>query len=213
MQKLLRSLCLLAVSLSLMMSATPEVWAKKSSNNSKQKTQTRKGAKKEGAKKADAHKTREAKTHRSRRQRETVAHSREQSSRQRETPRVSPNQSETPLMPNRNSGANSSADQDSQDATQQSAPRAVISSIPVERVAEIQTALIKQGYLDGEATGIYDDNTKAAMKKFQVANNLQASGLPSAHALKKLGVSKRGNSLSQVPVKTKSDTEKEPQQE
>src|SRR5262249_34295554 len=61
-----------------------------------------------------------------------------------------------------------------------------------ERVLEIQKALIKHGYLEGEAaTGVYDETTRQAMKRFQMANNLSATGLPSAHALKKLGVSKR----------------------
>lgn len=87
--------------------------------------------------------------------------------------------------------------------TPQPAPRA--SGIPLERVIEIQNALTKVGYYQGEATGIYDDNTRQAMKQYQQANNLQASGMPSAHALKKLGVAKRKNDDYAVSVKSAKD--------
>lgn len=94
------------------------------------------------------------------------------------------------------------------------APRA--SGIALERVIEIQNALVKAGYYQGEATGVYDETTKQAMKQYQQANNLQASGLPSAHALKKLGVAKRKNDDYAVSVKSakhkdedKSSTDKE----
>jgi hypothetical protein len=85
------------------------------------------------------------------------------------------------------------------------APVPRVSGIPIERVMEIQNALLKVGYYQGEATGIYDDSTKQAMKQYQQANNLQASGLPSAHALKKLGVAKRKNDDYAVQVKSAKD--------
>lgn len=82
------------------------------------------------------------------------------------------------------------------------APTPRASGIPPERVMEIQNALLKVGYYQGEANGVYDENTKQAMKQYQQANNLQASGMPSAHALKKLGVAKRKNDDYAVPVKS-----------
>jgi hypothetical protein len=82
------------------------------------------------------------------------------------------------------------------------APAPRTSGIPPERVIEIQNALLKVGYYQGEATGIYDENTKQAMKQYQQAHQLHASGMPSAHALKKLGVSKRKNDDYAVPVKS-----------
>jgi hypothetical protein len=88
-------------------------------------------------------------------------------------------------------------------------PVARVSGIPPERVMEIQNALLKVGYYQGEATGIYDDSTKQAMKQYQQANNLQASGLPSAHALKKLGVSKRKNDDYAVQVKSAKDKDQD----
>ncbi|HLG15464.1 MAG TPA: peptidoglycan-binding domain-containing protein [Blastocatellia bacterium] len=74
--------------------------------------------------------------------------------------------------------------------------------IPTERVVEIQSALIKLGYLEGPASGQYDASTITAMKEFQSDNGLQRSGLPSAATLKRLGVSKRSNDGYSVPVKS-----------
>ena len=219
MDKIIRLFCSLAILTFLVTTGPSEGFAKRSSSSKspKQKAQARGNAKKSS--KSSRQESRHAKNRRSSRHSSTVAKHREKTAspteRDNDRPRLSASPSATPNQP-RNGDVNSSSDQNSQDASgplAPPAPRAVISSIPTERVAEIQTALIKHGYLEGEATGVYDDSTKAAMKKFQTANNLQASGLPSAHALKKLGVSKHGNTLNQVPVKTKSDGDKQPQQE
>jgi putative peptidoglycan binding protein len=80
--------------------------------------------------------------------------------------------------------------------------------IPTERVSEIQTALIKAGYMDGPASGLYDDATIIAMKEFQAKNGLSQTGLPSAMLLKKLGVPKRSNDGYAVPVNRVSETDK-----
>lgn len=83
--------------------------------------------------------------------------------------------------------------------------------IATDRVLEIQKALIKRGYLEDEgATGVYDETTRQAMKRFQLANNLSASGLPSAHALKKLGVSKRPDNGYAVTVKSSASADRKP---
>ncbi len=80
--------------------------------------------------------------------------------------------------------------------------------IPTERVTEMQNALIKAGYMDGPASGQYDDATIEAMKQFQADNGLSQTGLPSAPLLKKLGVPKRSNDGYAVPVNSVSQTEK-----
>lgn len=80
--------------------------------------------------------------------------------------------------------------------------------IPTERVTEIQNALIKAGYMDGPASGQYDDATIDAMKQYQANNGLAQTGLPSATVLKKLGVPKRSNDGYAVPVNRVSETEK-----
>jgi hypothetical protein len=83
--------------------------------------------------------------------------------------------------------------------------------IATDRVLEIQKALIKRGYLEDEgATGVYDETTRQAMKRFQMANNLSASGLPSAHALKKLSVSKRPDNGYAVTVKSSASADRKP---
>ncbi len=80
--------------------------------------------------------------------------------------------------------------------------------IPAERVTQIQNALIKAGYMDGPASGLYDDITIDAMKQFQAKNGMSQTGLPSAPLLKKLGVPKRSNDGYAVPVNSVSETEK-----
>ena len=80
--------------------------------------------------------------------------------------------------------------------------------IPPERVTELQTALIKAGFMDGPASGLYDDATIDAMKQFQSKNGLSQTGLPSAPLLKKLGVPKRSNDGYAVPVKSVSENDK-----
>lgn len=80
--------------------------------------------------------------------------------------------------------------------------------IPVERVTEIQNALIKAGYMDGPASGLYDDATIDAMKEFQARNGLSQTGLPSARLLKRLGVPKGSNDGYAVPVKRVAETDK-----
>ena len=61
-------------------------------------------------------------------------------------------------------------------------------SIQPERVTEIQQALIKAHYLNGEPTGKWDDTTKAAMQKFQGDNGWQTKIMPDSRALVKLGL-------------------------
>jgi len=87
-------------------------------------------------------------------------------------------------------------------------PRPASSSIPTDRVSEIQRALIKEGYLEGQASGQYDEPTTAAMKQFQADNGFAASGLPSAPTLKKLGVSKRSNDSYAVPINSATEDQK-----
>jgi hypothetical protein len=100
---------------------------------------------------------------------------------------------------------------EAQDSDAPVTPRPAASGISAERATEIQEALIKLGYLEGPASGQYDEKTVEAMKLFQTANKIPATGLPSAHALKRLGVSKRSSDGYAVPVKSVSVGEKKPQ--
>jgi len=56
------------------------------------------------------------------------------------------------------------------------------------RVEEIQQALIREGYLQGDANGQWDSRTREAMLRYQTAHGFPATGLPEAKSLMKLGL-------------------------
>ena len=60
--------------------------------------------------------------------------------------------------------------------------------IAPDRVTEIQQALIRAHYLSGEANGLWDERTRAAMQKYQADQGWQTKLTPDARALKKLGL-------------------------
>ena len=60
--------------------------------------------------------------------------------------------------------------------------------MPTERATQIQSALIRQGYLKGEPTGAWDVQTVSAMEKLQADNGWQSRITPDARALIKLGL-------------------------
>jgi hypothetical protein len=66
----------------------------------------------------------------------------------------------------------------------------LVAEIAQGRVVEIQNALIKAGAFVGPATGVYDQATFEAMTSFQSRRGLGATGMPTAEALKALGVRK-----------------------
>jgi len=61
-------------------------------------------------------------------------------------------------------------------------------AIEPARVTEIQQALIREHYLNGEANGQWDAATKAAMEKYQADQGWQTKLMPDSRALKKLGL-------------------------
>jgi len=63
------------------------------------------------------------------------------------------------------------------------------------RITEIQSALARDGYYQGQPNGKWDSNTVAAMQKFQSGNGLEASGKLNALSLQKLGL---GSSVAGV---------------
>lgn len=74
-------------------------------------------------------------------------------------------------------------------ATEVSAPsRGRKVSIDSERVIQIQQALATRGFYAGQTTGVYDDATVDAMRRFQVSSKVAATGYPTAHSLKRLGL-------------------------
>jgi hypothetical protein len=71
------------------------------------------------------------------------------------------------------------------------------SGISPERATQIQTALIKAGYLTGTPSGTWDAQSQAAMEKLQADNGWQTKMVPDARALNKLGL---GANSSPEPV-------------
>jgi len=63
------------------------------------------------------------------------------------------------------------------------------------RITEIQTALERRGYYQGDLNGKWDSNTVTAMQKFQSENGLESSGKINALSLQKLGL---GSSIAGV---------------
>jgi hypothetical protein len=61
-------------------------------------------------------------------------------------------------------------------------------AMDTERATQIQTALIKSGYLSGQATGSWDAQSIAAMQKLQSDNGWQTKIVPDSRALIKLGL-------------------------
>jgi hypothetical protein len=61
-------------------------------------------------------------------------------------------------------------------------------NIDSERVIQIQQALAKRGLYSGETTGIYDEATIDAMRRFQINSKIAVTGYPTAHSLKRLGL-------------------------
>jgi peptidoglycan hydrolase-like protein with peptidoglycan-binding domain len=57
-----------------------------------------------------------------------------------------------------------------------------------DRISEIQSALARGGYYQGEPNGKWDSNTVAALEKFQSDNGMNASGKLDAPSLQKLGL-------------------------
>src|SRR5438105_6791051 len=60
--------------------------------------------------------------------------------------------------------------------------------ISSDRAREIQEALIREHYLDGQPNGVWDNRTTAAMRRFQAAQGWQSKVVPDSRALIKLGL-------------------------
>ena len=76
-----------------------------------------------------------------------------------------------------------------------------------ERATQIQTALIKQGYLAGEPSGVWDSQTIAAMQKLQSDNGWQTKITPDSRALIKLGLGPQATTAPQAGTQTAAATQ------
>ncbi len=64
-----------------------------------------------------------------------------------------------------------------------------------ERATEIQQALIKNGYMSGEPSGVWDSSSAAAMQRLQGDNGWQTRITPDSRALIKLGLGPQQDAL------------------
>jgi len=60
--------------------------------------------------------------------------------------------------------------------------------IDPKRAREIQEALIREHYMQGNASGIWDQTSQKAMVRYQAENGWQTKTVPDARALIKLGL-------------------------
>jgi hypothetical protein len=60
--------------------------------------------------------------------------------------------------------------------------------IDPQRAHEIQAALIREHYLTGKASGVWDDASQKAMEKYQADHGWQSKTTPDSRALIKLGL-------------------------
>ena len=56
------------------------------------------------------------------------------------------------------------------------------------RARQIQTALVREHYMQGEPSGSWDSATQAAMKRYQADQGWQSKQIPDSRALIKLGL-------------------------
>jgi hypothetical protein len=63
-----------------------------------------------------------------------------------------------------------------------------VAGMSPDRATQIQTALIKSGYMTGEPTGVWNAESNAAMQKLQGDNGWQTKITPDSRALIKLGL-------------------------
>jgi hypothetical protein len=73
-----------------------------------------------------------------------------------------------------------------------------------ERATEIQTALIKSGYMSGTPSGTWDSTSQAAMEKLQADNGWQTKLVPDSRAIIKLGLGPNSSSAASTSVSTES---------
>ena len=76
--------------------------------------------------------------------------------------------------------------------------------IQPERATQIQEALIREKYLTGEPTGVWDARSQAAMVKYQGDNGWQTKEIPDSRAIIKLGLGPNYSSQSLVNGPSKS---------
>jgi peptidoglycan hydrolase-like protein with peptidoglycan-binding domain len=60
--------------------------------------------------------------------------------------------------------------------------------VDAQRTQQIQDALVRANYLQGEPSGVWDAKTEDALRRYQSANGWQSKVVPDSRALIKLGL-------------------------
>jgi hypothetical protein len=60
--------------------------------------------------------------------------------------------------------------------------------IDPQRTRDIQAALIREHYMEGEPSGVWDATSQKAMERYQADNGWQSKSIPDSRALIKLGL-------------------------
>lgn len=61
-------------------------------------------------------------------------------------------------------------------------------NIDSQRARDIQAALIREHYMEGEPSGVWDGTSQKAMERYQSDNGWQSKSIPDSRALIKLGL-------------------------
>jgi peptidoglycan hydrolase-like protein with peptidoglycan-binding domain len=61
-------------------------------------------------------------------------------------------------------------------------------AIDGERASQIQAALVREHYMNGDPSGRWDDSTQAAMRRYQADQGWQSKSIPDSRALIRLGL-------------------------
>jgi peptidoglycan hydrolase-like protein with peptidoglycan-binding domain len=61
-------------------------------------------------------------------------------------------------------------------------------AIDGERASQIQAALVREHYMNGEPSGKWDDSTQAALRRYQADQGWQSKSIPDSRALIRLGL-------------------------
>lgn len=61
-------------------------------------------------------------------------------------------------------------------------------AIDGERARQIQAALVREHYMNGEPSGRWDDSTQLAMRRYQADQGWQSKSIPDSRALIRLGL-------------------------
>ena len=92
-----------------------------------------------------------------------------------------------------------------QTSSRQAASRQSVPSHPsapsADRYREIQESLISKGYLQGPASGVWDQSSMDAMRKFQTDQKQEPTGKITSKALIDLGLGPKDEGLSPTTTK------------